>query len=186
MSATDLPAGSPSTGNPLVDLVRAVEQDSALDGPVSVLSTYGDVLADQPALLQLLRGNGWLGHSLHPALTDFPLGTWMSAAVLDVLGPDGSEDAARRLIGLGILGALPTALAGLADWRSLSEQTDRRTGAVHAAGNAAALAAYACSWIARRRGRQRLGVALGLLGAGLSGGGAYLGGHLVANGTFAE
>lgn len=174
------------TNNPLVGFIHALEQDSALDGAVGTLAEYAEVLADRPRLLQVLRGDSWLGHSLHPPLTDLPLGAWMSASILDLLGPEGSEDAARRLIGLGLLGAVPTALAGLADWRSLSSQSDRRTGVVHAAGNTAALAAYTCSWMARRRGRNRLGVALALLGAGLSGGAGYLGGHLLENGTFAD
>lgn len=178
MSARDLASDSP-----LVELTRAVEEDSGLDGAVEALAQYAEVLADRPLLFKVLRGAG-LGHSLHPSLTDFPLGTWMSASLLDLLGPEGSEDAARRLIGFGVLGTLPTALAGVADWRGLSEQADRRTGVVHAGGNVAALAAYSCSWIARRRGHQRLGVALGLLGAGLSAGAGYLGGHLAENGTF--
>lgn len=185
--STDLrPEHLGNADNPMLELTHALEQDSALDGTVAVLGQYAEVLADRPALLKLLRGTSWFGHSLHPTLTDFPLGAWMSATLLDLLGPEGSEDASRRLIGLGVLGAMPTALAGLADWRSLSEQRDRRTGVVHAAGNAAALAAYSCSWLARRRGNRRLGTLLALVGAGLSGGAGYLGGHLAENGTFVD
>ena len=181
MTATDLP-----TENPLLELTHVLEGDSALDGAVSALAEYAEVIADRPALYNALRGVGWLGHSLHPTLTDFPLGAWMSASLLDLIGPEGSEDAARRLTGLGVLGALPTAFAGLADWRALGEQSDRRTGVVHAGGNAGALAAYTASWVARRRGKHRLGAALGLLGAGLAAGAGYLGGHLAENGTFAD
>jgi len=176
--STDAP-----TANPLVATIRSLEQDSALDPGVDLLAAYGEVLTARPTVRKLLTG-AWLGHSLHPALTDLPLGAWMSASMLDLLGPDGSEDAARRLTGIGVLGALPTALSGVADWRSLSKQTDRRVGVVHAAGNSAALAAYTCSWLARRRGHHRLGAALALAGAGLSGAAGYLGGHLVENGTF--
>lgn len=171
------------TTNPLVAMTHAIEQDSALDGGVDLLAAYGDAVVDRPVLRELLTG-AWLGHSLHPALTDLPLGAWMSASMLDLLGPAGSEDAARRLVGIGILGALPTALSGVADWRSLNKQGDRRVGVVHAAGNSAALAAYTCSWVARSRGRHRLGAALGLVGATLSGAAGYLGGHLVENGSF--
>ena len=126
--STDLhPQHLGHTDNPLVGFTHALEQDSALDGAVGTLAGYAEVLADRPTLLQVLRGSSWLGHSLHPPMTDLPLGAWMSASILDLLGPEGSEDAARRLVGLGILGAVPTALAGLADWRSLAEQSDRRT-----------------------------------------------------------
>lgn len=181
MSAPDIVPAS----NTLLATVHALEQDSGLDGAVETVARYAEALAERPALFKVLRGAG-LGHSLHPPLTDVPLGTWMSASLLDLLGPEGSEDAARRLIGYGVLGALPTALAGLADWRQLGDRGDRRVGVVHAAGNSAALAAYSFSWVARRRGRQRLGVVLGLLGAGLSAGAGYLGGHLVENGTFVD
>lgn len=181
MSATDLP-----TENPLIELTRVIEGDSALDGVVSALAEGADVIVDRPGLYDALRGVKWLGHSLHPTLTDFPLGAWMSASLLDLIGPEGSEDAARRLVGLGVLGALPTAVAGLADWGALIEQADRRTGIVHAGGNAAALAAYTCSWVARRRGKRKLGVTLGLVGVGLAAGAGYLGGHLAENGTFAD
>jgi hypothetical protein len=33
-----------------------------------------------------LLGGRWLGHSLHPLLTDLPLGCWSSASLLDLLG----------------------------------------------------------------------------------------------------
>ncbi|WGL50721.1 hypothetical protein P5P86_12180 [Nocardioides sp. BP30] len=169
--------------SPLIDLARTLEEDTAFDDAVDLVGRYAEVLAGRPGLLGALRGD-WFGHHLHPTLTDFPLGAWMSATLLDLVGPEGSEEAATRLVGLGVLGALPTALSGLADWHALAERRDRRVGVVHAAGNAAALAAYSCSWIARRRGRHRLGAALGLIGAGLSGGAGYLGGHLAEHGTF--
>ncbi len=172
-----------SSANPLVAVTHALEQDSALDAGVDLLAAAGRAVTDRPVVHEILTG-AWLGHSLHPPLTDLPLGAWMSASMLDLLGPEGSEDAATRLVGIGLLGALPTALSGLADWRSLSKQTDRRVGVVHAVGNSAALAAYTGSWVARRKGKHRLGVLLGLAGAALSGGAGYLGGHLVAHGTF--
>jgi len=180
MSATE-----PHNESPLLELTQVMEGERALDGAVDLLAQYADVIAERPALYRALRGVDWLGHSLHPTLTGFPLGAWMSASMLDLIGPEDSDDAARRLVGLGILGVLPTALAGLTDWRALAEQSDRRTGVVHAGGNVAALAAYTCSWVARRRGKHRLGVALGLLGAGFAAGAGYLGGHLAENGTFA-
>ena len=43
----------------------------------------------------------WLGHALHPLLTDLPIGTWTSAVLLDWLGGERAEPAADRLIALG-------------------------------------------------------------------------------------
>src|SRR5215218_10324764 len=88
----------------------------------------------------------WLGHALHPALTDTVIGTWMSATLLDLTG--GDRAAARRLVGMGVLGSLPTAVTGSADW-SDSEAVDervRRVGAVHAAANTAALGLQVASF----------------------------------------
>src|SRR5215207_7875774 len=48
----------------------------------------------------------WLGHPLHPALTDTTLGAWWTGALLDVVGPRRAADAA---ITIGVLSALPTA-----------------------------------------------------------------------------
>ena len=172
-----------SSANPLVATTHAIEHDSALDAGVDLLAEISGAVNARPLVRQILTG-AWLGHSLHPMATDLPLGAWMSASMLDLLGPEGSEDAATRLVGIGVLGALPAALSGIADWGSLSKVTDRRVGVVHAAGNSAALVAYTGSWLARRGGKHRLGVLLGLAGAALSGGAGYLGGHLVEHGTF--
>jgi uncharacterized membrane protein len=118
-----------------------------------------------------------MGHSLHPLLTDLPIGTWVSALALDVVGGRSARPAARRLIGLGILTAVPTALAGLADW-SHTEQRDRRVGVVHAAGNSLGLLLFGASWISRGRGHHGRGVALGMLGGAALGVSGFLGAHL--------
>jgi nitrite reductase/ring-hydroxylating ferredoxin subunit/uncharacterized membrane protein len=126
---------------------------------------------------QLLSGT-WLGHPLHPVLTDAVIGCWTGAGALDLLGGDRTASAADRLVGLGILAALPTAAAGLTDWSDLMGPA-RRYGAVHAAANTAALGLYSLSWLARKDGRRGTGVALGLLGAGVASAAAWIGGHLV-------
>ncbi|MGW9033199.1 hypothetical protein ACWGQ5_56800, partial [Streptomyces sp. NPDC055722] len=55
-----------------------------------------------------------LGHPLHPALVQVPLGTWLSAAVLDLTS--GVERPARILVALGVISAAPAALSGWVDW----------------------------------------------------------------------
>ena len=119
----------------------------------------------------------WLGHPLHPLLTDLPIGFWTSAFVLDLVGGRRSRPAADAMVGLGVASAIPTALAGLADWSELDEP-ERRTGIVHAAANATATALYAWSFVARRRGRRGRGVLLGVAGATAATFGGFLGGHL--------
>src|SRR5436305_998869 len=56
----------------------------------------------------------WLGHPLHPVLTDIPIGAWSSAFFLDYLGGKKARSASDALIGIGILSAIPTAVSGLA------------------------------------------------------------------------
>jgi nitrite reductase/ring-hydroxylating ferredoxin subunit len=120
----------------------------------------------------------WLGHPLHPVLTDLPIGFWTSAVVLDLVGGSRARRAADTLVGIGVAAALPTAATGLADWSDLDEP-ERRAGIVHAATNVAATALYGLSFLARRRGHRAGGVALGLAGAAAATAGGFLGGHLV-------
>jgi uncharacterized membrane protein len=122
-----------------------------------------------------LLGGTWLGHALHPLLTDFPLGCWSSASLLDLLGGGRYAGAARRLVGLGLIASLPTAAAGLSDWSRL-EKRDRRVGLVHAQLNTLALVLYGASYLARRR--RGGGVVLGVLGGLAATASGYLGGHL--------
>ncbi len=119
----------------------------------------------------------WLGHALHPMLTDFPLGTWMSASLLDLVGGHRSRTASRRLLSFGVAAAVPTIAAGLADYLS-SSQRERRVGVVHAAVNSAAFVLYGASLAARRRDRHGFGVALGLAGGITATAGGFFGGHL--------
>ena len=124
----------------------------------------------------LLSGS-WLGHPLHPMLTDVPIGAWTSAFVLDLLGGRRAQAAADQLVGLGVVAALPTAASGLSDWSDFLG-AERRVGAVHAVTNVAAVACYGLSYLARRRGDRSRGLALSLLGAAAATVGGYLGGHL--------
>ncbi len=160
---------------PLDATVEAVEQAKWLDPSVQVTKKAVDAtLLPSPAVRDLLHGV-WFGHPLHPALIVVPLGSWVSATVLDLL--PGRRDAAQTLTGFGVLAALPTAAAGLADWTDL-EPRQKRTGLVHAAFNTVALGLQYASWRARRQGRQARGVTYSLTALGIGGVSAYLGGHL--------
>lgn len=134
------------------------------------------LVPDDSQRKDLLSGT-WLGHPLHPLLTDVVIGAWASAFMLDFLGGKKARPAADRLIGLGCLAAVPTAAAGFSDWADLWGP-QRRIGEVHAAGNVTALGLFSLSWVARKRGRRGTGRLLSLLGMGVSAGSAWLGGHL--------
>lgn len=158
--------------------VDRLERLPALDGLVGAVESFWTTVLPNGRARDLLHGT-WLGHPLHPALTDVAIGCWLSAAALDAVGGTGARDASRRLVGLGVLSAVPTAVTGAADWTALGEfEKPKRVGAVHAVANATATALYAASWLARRGGRHRRGVALSTAATALAGAGAYLGGHL--------
>ncbi len=161
----------------LRELVHRVATAEGLDKVAKpAASKVAGVVGTGP-VKDLLSGR-WAGHPLHPVLTDLPIGFWTSAWVLDLVGGKRSRPAADRLIGLGILSALPTAASGLSDWSDTLGE-DRRVGTVHALANGGALVLYGWSWVARKRGRRGRGFVLGQLGAAAVTAGGYLGGHLV-------
>jgi nitrite reductase/ring-hydroxylating ferredoxin subunit/uncharacterized membrane protein len=117
----------------------------------------------------------WLGHSLHPALTDVPIGAWVAGSMLDLVGATREADAA---ITVGVLAAVPTALSGAADWVDTSEEP-RRIGLLHALLNSAGLTLMIASLFARRGNQRGLGIILSTLGLALGSVSAWLGGELV-------
>jgi nitrite reductase/ring-hydroxylating ferredoxin subunit/uncharacterized membrane protein len=157
----------------LDQLVGRVERAEILDPPSEALAAASESALGGRQVTDLLSGTP-LGHPLHPLLVAIPLGSWTSALLFDVLG---EEEAAQTLTGLGVLAAIPTAAAGLMDWR-YTAGGERRVGLAHAGLNTLALVAYAASWWLRRRGHRAAGIGLsGLGGTALTGGG-WLGGHL--------
>ncbi|MBA3830445.1 MAG: Rieske 2Fe-2S domain-containing protein [Chthoniobacterales bacterium] len=158
-------------------------------GPVErVLGAVADVLflKDVPLgqkVRNFLHGT-WLGHPLHPVITDVPLGAWTAAAAFDLYElSTGDKSLARGAdvaVGIGLIGAAGAAFTGLNDWNHTSDKP-RRVGALHAITNIAATACYLGSWWQRRNGCRRAGLTTGFAGYTLSMVGAYLGGHLVFN-----
>jgi nitrite reductase/ring-hydroxylating ferredoxin subunit/uncharacterized membrane protein len=158
-------------------LAAATGELEALDAPAKKLAKAVRSALPAGPVKDVLSGT-FLGHPLHPLLTDLPIGSWTSALMLDWIGGPESRTAARRLTAAGILAALPTAAAGYSDWADteVSSPTVRRTGLVHAAANVTALGFFTASYLARRRGDGGRGLALTGLGALVAGG--HLGGHL--------
>ena len=167
---------------PFEPLIDAVENAEALDGIGKAAGKQVRSLVKQP-VKDALAGT-WLGHALHPMLTDVVIGTFLSTTLLDVVGGDEDGEAGAKLISIGIAAYLPTALSGVNDWAD-TEPTDdgiRRAGLVHAWSNATALALYALSLKARRNGNRGRARALSVAGASALGAAGFLGGHL----TFAK
>ncbi|KQY62567.1 MULTISPECIES: DUF2231 domain-containing protein [unclassified Nocardioides] len=156
--------------------LKKLEDSAALDGPVQALEPHVRTIFGSGTRGAVLRGD-WLGHAVHPALTDVVLGSWTSATVLDLLGRGRWAEPAQALVGTGLVVVGPTAWTGWAEWSEAGPR-EKRVGVVHAVGNGVAIGLYAASWLARRRGAHGTGARLALLGATVAGGAGFLGGHL--------
>jgi uncharacterized membrane protein len=167
------------TSSPLNTLVGRLEAVESLDGLGHVAGRTVRQLVSDGAAKDALSG-AWLGHPLHPILTDIPIGVWTSSVLLDWTGGKDSQSASDRLILIGLLAAGATAVSGWSDWAdSEQEHADvRRSGLVHAAVNATAVALMLGSYSARKRGARGSGKLLSLVGSSALGAGGWLGGHL--------
>lgn len=135
------------------------------------------------SIKDLLNGV-WLGHPLHPMLTDVPIGAWTMTELLDVisasLGDDeGLDRAADITLAAGLLTAVPTILSGLTDWSDTSGE-QRRLGAAHALVNAGGITLQLGS-LALRGNRRTRGLARFLSASGymINAAAAYIAGELI-------
>ncbi|PZS08325.1 MAG: iron-sulfur protein [Solirubrobacterales bacterium] len=133
-------------------------------------------------VLELMHGGRWVGHPIHPALSDLPIGLWTGVMVLDAMDRDPAPrrgiDAAGMLSAVGILAAGATALTGLTDW-TVSDDEDRRVGLLHGLLNTVALGLQGASLGTRMAGRRSTASALGAASLTVTAAAGYLGGHLV-------
>ena len=153
--------------------------ETALDATAEFTLNQKNTVAQQ--VRNFLHGT-WLGHPLHPVLTDVPLGAWTTASALDLYelstGDETFAPGADAAVGIGLIGAGAAAIAGLNDWQFTNDKP-KRVGALHAIVNISATFCYLGSWWQRRNGNRKEGIISGLAGFVLSMAGAYLGSDLV-------
>ena len=152
-----------------MQLLSRLERDSRLDKAVAAGQRAARLI--RPGKVRDGLHGVWLGHPLHPVLVQVPVGAWLSASIVDLLGDDRS---ARRLTAAGLAAAVPAAVAGAADWSEQHEQ-QMRVGVVHAAANVVAMSLYGASLLARG---PRLGRALRLAGLASAAASGLAGGHI--------
>lgn len=163
-------------------VAEAIDRQEWLDSLADpVQKGVKDALRRAGPLKDFLHGV-WFGHPLHPALVSLPVGAWTTALAFDALesmsGRRELRAGADAAVGLGLLGALASAVTGLADWSEIDARA-KKIGAVHGTLNVAATALYAASWFLRRRKKERTtAVALSMIGFALANSSAWLGGHL--------
>jgi nitrite reductase/ring-hydroxylating ferredoxin subunit len=155
-----------AVGKPLSEAVRALFRNAGPAGATAKNALHGV----------------WLGHPLHPVLTDIPLGAWTTALALDArevaTGDSAYGRAADFAVGIGVLGALGAAITGLNDW-SETDGRSRRLGLVHGLLNLTATTLVAGSYALRRNGSRSTGRAATVAGYSVALAAAYLGGNLV-------
>ena len=159
-----------------LDWLRALS-----DQLTAVLVPVRERHQDNPAL-EVLHGGRWVGHPLHPALSDLPIGLWTGVMVLDMVdrapGPPRGIDAAGMLSAAGLLAAGATALTGISDW-TVSDDQDRRIGLLHGLLNTVAVGLQGASLGTRLSGHRSAARALGGASLMVAAAAGYLGGHLV-------
>src|SRR3954466_4643509 len=99
------------------DSVDRLERASALDGVAALMRRVVLAVLGKEAVRDALRG-GWFGHPVHPVAVQVPIGTWVSASLLDAV--PGNEGASTALVGTGVVAALPSIATGWADWSTLT------------------------------------------------------------------
>jgi nitrite reductase/ring-hydroxylating ferredoxin subunit len=127
-------------------------------------------------LKDLLSGR-WLGHPLHAAATDIPIGTLLLVVILDLIGQPAAADVALVATILFMLGAAVTGAADYVD----TDGTARVRATTHSTLMVVALVLLLVSLGLRAGGvsDRTIPVAVSLLGFLIVVGGAYIGGDVV-------
>jgi nitrite reductase/ring-hydroxylating ferredoxin subunit/uncharacterized membrane protein len=87
----------------------------------------------------------WLGHPVHSAVTDVPIGALTVALILDIIGQPTGADVALLI---GVLSMLAAAVVGLADYTD-TDGTARMRATVHAKVMVVALVLFTISLVIR-------------------------------------
>ena len=173
-------------GAKIVDLI---DEQGWVDPAAGVIATsVAQTLKTAGPLEQPLRNflhGAWLGHPLHPVLTDIPIGAWTVTAVLDTydaLGSDSASAGADAALAIGLAGAAMAAVTGLADWSDIEQGSkSSKVGAVHAVLNLGATVLYTGSLFLRRSKKRTAARIFAAAGYCLVGASSYLGGLLVTS-----
>jgi nitrite reductase/ring-hydroxylating ferredoxin subunit/uncharacterized membrane protein len=124
----------------------------------------------------LLDGT-WLGHPVHGAMTDLPIGALLLAVILDIVGQNAAADIAIAATILFMLGAAVTGAADYAD----TDGTARTRATLHATLMVVALVILLVSLGLRAGGdaNRTVAIALGIVAFLIVSAGAFVGGDVV-------
>ncbi len=167
--------------SPLVD--RLIGRATGWDRPARATADAINAFYRALRPVQGLLNGRWLGHPLHPLVTDVAVGAWTVVLVFDLIGlaqpGAGLATAAAVSLWLGVLAAIGSLLSGATDWKD-TYGLEQRVGFIHGLLMAVVSLLYVLSGVLRLVGPvdgtpARL---IGILGfVGLIGGG-FLGGEM--------
>lgn len=149
-----------------------------LDQPASKIHGVFKPLfgADGPAGVKDFLYGTWLGHPVHPMMTDVSLSGWTMSMAFDLLGEENASDIALKI---GTLTAFGTAVTGVAQWYDTQNlEEPKRIGVLHALLNTTALGFYAASIVLREQDKRTAGITTAWTGHAFSMTSAWIGGHL--------
>jgi nitrite reductase/ring-hydroxylating ferredoxin subunit/uncharacterized membrane protein len=132
-------------------------------------------------LRNVLSGTSLFRHPLHPALTDVPLGAWLTGVILDYMAiatnlvPRGAGTVA---LAVGLVGAAGAAVTGYTDFQDVYG-LERRTAFAHGFTMTVVFVLQTVSLIFRLFGAYPVGVGVSTAGLFLTMFGMYIGGHVV-------
>ncbi len=135
-------------------------------------------------LLQDFLNGSWLGHPLHPVLTDVVVGAATVAVMLDVLRivfrVPGLELATTWTVALTVLSALGTIVTGLTDFKDTAPGSNSRNVAgLHGLINIGGTALFAVALVLRLLDHNNWAALIFVVGYGVVSVGAFIGGHVV-------
>lgn len=167
----------------IVDIIERQDWIDKISDPVhtGVDAFYRSLGGIGKKIENFLNGT-WLGHPLHPVLTDIPTGSFTTAVVLDVMesttGKKAYGKGADIALAVGVAGGVASAVSGLTDWHYLGKKR-RRFGMIHALLNITSLVFYSGSLALRGSKKRSAGRWMAYTGYALTTVAAYLGGDLV-------
>lgn len=147
-----------------------------------VMNAFYGALGTPGKYLQDFLNGSWLGHPLHPVLTDVVVGGFTMLVVLDlvslIFGAD-FRDPSLIILGLTTLAGIATILSGLTDFKDTATGDERNVTTLHGYTNVLSIVIYVIAFFIRLGGSETTGQVLSIIGYLVISVGAFIGGHVV-------
>jgi nitrite reductase/ring-hydroxylating ferredoxin subunit/uncharacterized membrane protein len=148
----------------------------------AVSNGFYRLLGGPGKMLQDFLNGSWLGHALHPVLTDVVIGGATVAIFLDILRVvftvGDLEAATAWTLGLTALSGVGAILTGLTDFKDTGQGNERNIAGLHGVTNIMAILIFAVSLLQRAGGSHDAAFWTLLIGYLVISVGSYIGGHV--------